>query len=86
MRKSKKTEVDLGAVFAALKDLEEDPTAPRNVKSKIAEVQQILREEAEASIRVNKALNELEEVASDTNMQPFTRTQIWNVISLLEKA
>ena len=34
--------------------------------------------------KINKALHELEEVAEDTNMQPYTRTQIWNVVSLLE--
>jgi len=33
----------------------------------------------------NKALDELDELVSDNNIQQYTRTQIWNVVSLLEK-
>ena len=84
--KKQKIQADLGEVFAALDELDEEPIVPRNVKSKIDQVRKILQEDSELSIRVNKALNELEEIASDTNMQPYTRTQVWNVISLLEKA
>jgi len=36
-------------------------------------------------IRINKALHELEEIADDINLQPFTRTQLWNIVSILEK-
>jgi uncharacterized protein (UPF0147 family) len=82
----KKSDVDLSEAFAALQELREDNTVPRNVKSKIEEVQKILQANTDISIRVNKALNELEEISNDTNMQPYTRTQVWNVISLLEKA
>ena len=81
----KKAKVDLGTISSALKELSEDSTVPRNVKSKIEQVQKILSEDTDVSIRVHKALNELEEISNDTNMQPYTRTQIWNVISLLEK-
>jgi uncharacterized protein (UPF0147 family) len=82
----RKTSVDLSEIFNALGELGEDATVPRNVKSKIEEVQKILKNDTDVSIRVNKALNELEEISNDTNIQPYTRTQIWNVISLLEKA
>ena len=75
----------LEPIFSALQELAEDATVPRNVKSKVEAVQKILQEGTEVSIRVNKVLNELEEVANDTNMQAYTRTQIWNIISLLEK-
>ncbi|MCK5468863.1 MAG: UPF0147 family protein, partial [Cyclobacteriaceae bacterium] len=30
------------------------------------------------------AISILDEVSNDTNIQPFTRTQIWNLVSLLE--
>lgn len=78
-------QVSLDAIFSALQELNEDNTVPRNVKSKVEQVLKILNENTEVSIRVNKALNELEEIANDTNMQTYTRTQLWNVISLLEK-
>lgn len=72
-------------IIEALKELQEDVAVPRNVKVKIGETIKILEEDTERSIKVSKALNELEEVADDSNLQPFTRTQIWNVISMLEK-
>ncbi len=72
-------------VVEALKELEEDVTVPRNVKTNIQNTIKALSEEGELSIKINKALNELDEVADDTNMQPYTRTQIWNIVSMLEK-
>jgi len=45
----------------------------------------ILNGKTDLSIRINKALNELDEIADDTNIQSYTRTQIWNIVSLLEK-
>ncbi len=74
----------LKEVLLALAELEEDNTVPRNVKAKIANTIKALKENCEDNIKINKALHELEEVAEDTNMQPYTRTQIWNVVSLLE--
>jgi uncharacterized protein (UPF0147 family) len=72
-------------IIEALNELQGDIVVPRNVKVKIGETIKILEEDTEMSIKVSKALNELEEVADDANLQPFTRTQIWNVISMLEK-
>ena len=40
---------------------------------------------SEISIKISKALNDLDEIADDVNLQPYTRTQIWNVVSILEK-
>ena len=72
-------------ILAVLTELQEDPTIPRNVKAKVENTIQALKEDEDASIIISKALNEIEEIADDPNMQSFTRTQIWNVISMLEK-
>ena len=71
-------------VIQALQELEEDSSIPKNLKLKISNTIGLLRAESEVSIKVNKALNELEEIAEDVNMQPFTRSQIFNIVSLLE--
>lgn len=68
----------------SLTTLLDDPVVPRNVKNKLEAVLKILKQDIDISIKVNKALHELDDVADDTNMQPFTRTQIWNVVSILE--
>ena len=68
-----------------LNELKEDAAVPKNVKLKIEKVIGILKKNSEVTIKVSKALNELEEVADDVNIESYTRAQIWNVISSLEK-
>ncbi len=80
----KMTEENMKNIIDSLKELQEDNTVPKNVKSKIEEVIKTLKEESEVSMRVNKALNVLDELSDDTNMQAYTRTQIWNIVSALE--
>ena len=68
-----------------LNELKGDATVPKNVKLKIEKVIGNLRKTSETTIKVSKALNELEEVADDVNLESYTRAQGWNVISALEK-
>jgi uncharacterized protein len=68
----------------ALKDLSEDNTVPKNIKLKINNIIKSLEDEKDLSIRVNRALNELDEISDNNNIQSYTRTQIWNVVSILE--
>ena len=70
-------------VLEYLKQLLEDPAMPKNVKSKVENTIKALQEKSEKTLRVSKALHELEEVAEDTNIEGFTRTQIFHVISML---
>ena len=77
------SEVDI--VISSLGEIQEDATVPRNVRTKIQSVISALKEEVELSIKINKALNGLDELSSDVNLQAYTRTQIWNIMSVLEK-
>ena len=77
------SEVDI--VISSLSEIHEDVTVPRNVRAKIESIISALKEEVELSIKINKALNELDELSSDVNLQAYTRTQIWNIMSVLEK-
>lgn len=72
-------------VVNSLNEIREDSTVPKNVRAKIESVVNTLKEDTELSIKVNRALNELDGIASDVNLQAYTRTQIWNVMSMLEK-
>lgn len=78
-------EKQIKGVIKNLEDLQKDITVPRNIKIKIQNIIEVLKEKTELSIRINKALNELDEVADDVNMQSYTRAQIWNIVSSLEK-
>lgn len=76
---------DESNIVAMLTELRDDKTVPKNVRSKIEKIISFLNDESEKDIRVSKALNELEEIADDVNLESYTRTQVWNVISGLEK-
>jgi len=80
-----KNKSELQAVFSQIQEIAEDTTVPRNVKSKMDMIKKMLETPGDLSIQVSKALNEIEDISNDTNMQAYTRTQIWNLISLLEK-
>jgi uncharacterized protein (UPF0147 family) len=75
---------NLKRVIFALEELEQDSSTPRNVKEKIVSTIKVLNDGAETSIKVSKALHELEGIADDKNVQSYTRTQIFNIVSLLE--
>ncbi len=74
----------LQQIILALQELEQDVSTPKNVKLKISATIKVLNEKSELSMKASKALNELEIIADDVNVQPYTRTQIFNIVSLLE--
>lgn len=71
-------------IVETLKQLKEDSGIPKNVKSKINDVIDILQGKLEKSIKVDKAMHIFDEFSDDSNIDPFTRTQLWNVVSSLE--
>jgi len=71
-------------VIEALQELSSDNTVPRNIKAQVISIISVLQESDELSIRINKALSELDTISDDTNIQPYTRTQVWNIASMLE--
>jgi len=77
------SEVDI--VVKSLNEIQDDGTVPKNVRIKIESIICTLRDGAELPIKVNKTLNELDGIVNDVNLQSYTRTQIWNVMSMLEK-
>ncbi|MFH1398923.1 MAG: UPF0147 family protein [Candidatus Woesearchaeota archaeon] len=74
----------LQQVIEAMKELIEDLTVPRNVRTKIEAAAAALQSNQELSIRIDKAMQQLDEMANDPNTQPYTRAQIWNIVSMLE--
>jgi len=58
---------------------------PKNLKDKVEEIINLLNENAPFSLKVSKVSSMLDEISEDVNINPYVRTRIWNVISLLEK-
>lgn len=72
-------------IITVLDELKNDSTVPKNVKIKLTFIIETLSNSSEDFLmRKDKALSELDEIADDTNIQAYTRTQIWNIVSALE--
>ena len=79
-------EENIKEILETLSGLQEDTTIPKNIKAKIQNIINTIKEKnTDVSIKINKALHELDEVGDDANMQPYVRIQLLNIVSLLEK-
>ena len=77
--------MDIDNIVAALSDIHEDKRVPRNVRASLHEtIGELTSNEENITVKLNTAISILDEVSNDTNIQPFTRTQIWNIVSMLE--
>ena len=66
-------------------ELQGDSTIPRNVKDKLQFCADALQEDIEISVRIDKVKHAIEGISEDTNLEAYTRTQLWNIASELEK-
>ena len=82
---SSKKDAQVLEIIQFMDELKEDSTVPKNVKTKLdASITLLKKEGDELRMRIDKVLQELDEVANDTNTQSYTRSQIWNIVSMLE--
>ncbi len=72
-------------VLEILNTINGDSTVPRNVKIKIQEVGLILKSNSEnIALQINKVMQEIDDLSEENNLPDYTRTQLWNIASLLE--
>lgn len=75
----------ISEVLETLNQIEQDLTVPRNVRCKIKSAFLVLeKDEKTLSIRIDQSLQELDDISDDPNIPSYTRTQIWNILSILE--
>ena len=72
-------------IITLIQQVAEDRSVPRNIREKCLESIEILKTEKDpVDIRINTVISYLDEVSNDPNIPMYTRTQIWNIVSLLE--
>jgi uncharacterized protein (UPF0147 family) len=85
---SKKQEVYMQKVnqaMAILNRVAEDNTTPRNIRRTAKEASDMLMDESlSLAARAANVIDLLDQISQDPNMPMYTRTRIWNVISILE--
>tara|TARA_Y100000034_G_C6815481_1_gene366848 strand:- start:370 stop:624 length:255 start_codon:yes stop_codon:yes gene_type:complete len=72
-------------VFELFSVMEDDESLSKNIKGKIQDISSSLKDDSSTSaVRIDKAIQTLDEMAEDSNTPDFIRTQIWSIVSLLE--
>ena len=76
----------LQEVINVLSIIEQDACVPKNVRTKIkSAIESLQNENGRAhELKIDQVLQQLDELNDDPNLPPYTRTQIWNVVSTLE--
>tara|TARA_Y100000310_G_scaffold302635_1_gene340184 strand:+ start:28111 stop:28362 length:252 start_codon:yes stop_codon:yes gene_type:complete len=74
----------LTEAISILNQIEQDDTVSRNIRTRVKVTITILQDNKDDAINVAKSVQELEEISDDNNLPSYIRTQIWNVVSLLE--
>ncbi len=76
--------MDIITINRLLDEINEDRSVPKNIRNSLTEVKQHLNSDADIAIKVNSAVSILDEISNDPNIPIYTRTQIWNIVSMLE--
>ena len=72
-------------IIQSLSQIMQDRTVPRNIRKGCEEcVTHLSDEEEDIRVRVNACISILDEVSNDPNIPSYTRTNVWNVVSMLE--
>ncbi len=77
--------MDIESMNKLLDEISEDRTVPRNIRSLVQEAKTDLNDaQKDMEVRINSAVSILDNVSNDPNIPIYTRTQIWNIVSMLE--
>jgi len=70
-------------IISILSQIEEDDSIPKNMRAKVKNMICSLGD-CNESLAVDKALQELDNLAEDPSLPGYAKTQIWNAVSILE--
>lgn len=72
-------------VMTLLDKIINDRTVPKNIRKAAEDSKNVLNSKDAPEVKISTAISILDEIINDPNMPMYTRTQIWNVVSLLEE-
>jgi uncharacterized protein (UPF0147 family) len=68
-----------------IKQINSDFSASNSTKERMKKISKIIKDDSkELAIRTNTCINEVEEMINDPNIDSYLRTQLWNLVSILE--
>lgn len=72
-------------IIILLEQIIDDRTVPKNIRKAAEDSKIILSGADSAEVKISTAIGILDEITNDPNMPMYTRTQIWNAVSILEQ-
>jgi hypothetical protein len=72
-------------IIILLEQIMNDRTVPKNIRKAAEDSKAILSGTESAEVKISTAISILDEITNDPNMPMYTRTQIWNAVSMLEQ-
>src|SRR3989338_4931489 len=85
MKAQRSDSMDISAIYSMLDEIVQDRTVPKNIRSAVEQVKASLtNDKQELAVRINGAVSILDEISGDPNIPVYSRTQIWNIVSMLE--
>jgi uncharacterized protein (UPF0147 family) len=83
--KSEEYTKKLNQAMAVLNTIADDNTTPRNIRRAAKQASDMLLDQSlSAAAKAANAISLLEDISQDPNMPMYSRTRIWNAISVLE--
>ncbi len=79
--------MEIDEINKLLEEINNDRSVPKNIRTLVQDARKNLdNPKIEKAVKINTAISILDEVSNDPNIPTYTRTQIWNIVSLLEIA
>lgn len=76
---------DMKPVISLLEQILNDRTVPKNIRKAAEDSKNVLSTNDSDEVRISTAIHILDEIINDPNMPMYTRTKIWNAVSILEE-
>jgi len=76
---------DMKPVISLLEQILNDRTVPKNIRKAAEDSKDVLSTNDSDEVRISTAIHILDEIINDPNMPMYTRTKIWNAVSILEE-
>ncbi|MGB9703347.1 MAG: UPF0147 family protein [Candidatus Micrarchaeia archaeon] len=86
MRKSKKVEEKINEIINFIATVTKDTSIPKNVRAALEKAKVSLENvQEDQTVRISNAVYTIQEVSNDVNLPLHARTQIWQILGMLEK-
>ena len=82
---AEKKGLDFSPVNGLLEQILNDRTVPKNIRAAAEQAKAVIDGATSDELKVSAAVSTLDEIINDPNMPMYTRTQIWNIVSMLEQ-